>query len=756
MSIHNPNIKETERIVELKIPMIIRQARKNDNLILKLTSPLIIKNFEATFDENRLKIDSGTNPKADKKYKSAIKTEDEKLDSKKNRIKQKRKNRNKLYLNEEESFHEIKSSYEKFDKSPSLSISTARPPRPSEYESIEIKNSNKKIKKRSNYSNNKKQQTNQTIQTITTPSEIRLDGAISIQNLSELTQISHEEIIKFLFLQGTIVNINQVIDLETATLVLENFNIKINNNIEVEEEESLLNKNKHSNHQNDNHLTNRHPVVTIMGHVDHGKTTLLDAIISSNKKITNSEAGGITQNIGVYEVCIDHNSQERKITFLDTPGHEAFMAMRARGAKLADIAILIIAADDGIKKQTEEALKYIKESNLAMIVAITKIDKETANPESIKEKLATYDIISEDLGGETPVVLISAKSGKNLSKLIDNIILLAEIQDLKANNNKPAEGTIIESYIDKTQGHVATIIVREGKLKIGDVIVCEGVIGKIRSMTDTKKEKLLTCGPSSVVQVSGLSGITNVGAEFSVFSSEKEAKRAIVLSNSANTKQQSKNYYVPLEYGINTASKKIKIILKTNTQGSLESILYSIKNIPQEKIQVEMLGASSGEITENDVSLAVSTDSFIFAFNVGTNPIARNLASKHKLKIKDYTVIYDLIEDLENNMIAQLEPEYLENEIGSGEIRATFDLSRGTIAGCYVLAGKLKKDTLIKVYSKDMEIYRGNLDSIKKVKEDVTEIEAKQECGLFIEGFQDWESGNIVKSFELIEQKQKL
>lgn len=754
MSAHNRDIKDTERIVELKNPMIIRQVRKNDNLILKLTTPLIIRNFEAVLGENKFKADSGINPKAEKKYKSVIRVEDEKLDSKKNKIKQKRKNRSKLYLNEEENFNEIKSNYEKLNNNPSLSLSTARPPKPDE--NLETRNSYKKVKKKGNYKNNKKPQNTQAVKNIVSPSEVRLNSAISIQNLSELTKISHEEIIKFLFLQGTIVNINQVIDLETAKLVLENFNIEINNNVEIEEKGSYTDKNKVIEQEKNNTLRTRHPIVTIMGHVDHGKTTLLDAIISSDNKITKSEAGGITQNIGAYEVCVKHNSQEKAITFLDTPGHEAFMAMRARGAKLADIAILIIAADDGIKKQTQEALKYIRESDLAMIVAITKIDKETAKPELIKEQLGQYNVVPENLGGETPVVSISAVSGENIAKLIDSIILLAEIQDLKASENKPAEGTIIESYIDKSQGHVATIILREGKLKIGDIIVCENVIGRIRSMINTKKEKLSICGPSSVVQISGLSGLTSVGAEFSVFSSEKEAKKAIVLSNSNPIKQQTRNSYVPLEYGINTASKKIKIILKTNTQGSLESILYTIRNIPQEKIQVEMLGASSGEITENDVSLAISTNSLIFAFNVGTNPVAKNLASKHKLNIKNYTIIYDLIEDLESDMIEQLEPEYLENEIGSGEIKTTFNLSRGVIAGCYVLSGRLKKDTLIKVYKKDVEIYKGNLDSIKKVKEDVGEIESKQECGLFIENFQDWENGNIVKSFELIEQKQQL
>nr|QUE29277.1 InfB [Erythrotrichia welwitschii] len=755
MSVHNLNKRNTEPILELQSPMMIRQAKRDEAIVIKLTIPLTITRLEKVFKDNEFKVESGTNPKIDKKYKSTVKNEEENLDSKKNKVKQKRRNRSKLYLNEDENFNDIKNNYYTQNKDPGLNLSIARPPRPEG--SPDIKSNYKKIRRKSSHKSNKKQLNTKQQQIFTPPSEIQLDSAISIQRLSDLTQISHEEIIKFLFLQGTIVNINQIIDLETATLVLQNFNIEIKNDIKVEQiNDHNIEVNNNIKKEDYNHLEDRTPIVTIMGHVDHGKTTLLDAIRNNNNKIVDSEAGGITQNIGAYEVVVNHNLQEKIITFLDTPGHEAFMAMRARGAKLADIAILIVAADDGIKQQTKEALEYIKKCNLSMIVAITKVDKEVSNVTLVQEQLAKHDVIAKDWGGETPIVPISAISGKNIDILIDNIITLAESQSLKADYSNQAEGTVIESYVDKTQGHVATVVVQKGTLKIGDVIVCENISGKTRSITNTNQEKVKSCGPSSVAKISGLSGIASIGAPFSVFSSEKEAKKAIGLFKSNSIEQQTKNNYVPLEYGINTANKKIQVILKTNTQGSLESLLYSIKNIPQEKIQVEMLGASSGEVTENDVNLAISTNSLVIAFNVKVNPGAKSLASKHKLEIRSYTVIYNLIEDLESQMISMLEPEYLENEIGSGEIKATFNLSRGVIAGCYVVSGKLKKDTLVKVYKKDRKIYSGNLDSIKKVKDDVTEIEAKQECGLFIENFQEWESGNIIKSFELIEQKQKL
>nr|QUE28537.1 InfB [Porphyrostromium boryanum] len=708
-------------------------------------------------DDSKFKAKVGTNPKAEKKYKSQPRIGEETLDTKKNKVKQKRKNRTKLYLGEDDAFNDIKSSYNRLANSSNLSLSIARPPKPET--NGEIKKLSKASKKSSNHRTQKRQASVKKQKYIEPPSEVKLNNAISILNLSELSKISHEEIIKFLFLQGTIVNINQIVDLETATLVLNNFDIEVDNDIAIEKENIANKLTTTIQETNSNNLKVRDPIVTIMGHVDHGKTTLLDAIRKKDDKIAQSEAGGITQNIGTYQVSVNYQSERKTITFLDTPGHEAFIAMRERGAKLADIAILIIAADDGIKPQTEEALQYIQEANISMIIAITKIDKDTANPDNIKEQLGKYNIIPEEWGGKTSVIPVSSASNENIDKLIENILILAELKDLKVDYSKPARGTVIESYIDKQKGHVAKVIIKEGELKIGNIIVCGNTIGKTRSITDTNEERINMCGPSSIVTISGLSGIASIGEELCVFSSEKEAKKAISLrkDQGLNTSYlQQKSNYVPIEYGINTANKKIQIILKTNTQGSLESILYSIKNIPQEKIQVEILEASSGEITENDINLAISTNSLVLAFNVSTNPGAKNIASKNNLTIRNYRVIYDLIENLENQMISLLEPEYLENEIGAGEIKATFNLSRGVIAGCYVISGKLKKDTLIKVYSKDMEIYKGNLDSIKKVKEDVAEIEAQQECGLFVKEFQEWQSGNIVKSFELIEKKQTL
>nr|QUE28332.1 InfB [Pseudoerythrocladia kornmannii] len=726
-----------------------------------MLNPSIIKKTEKLKEEQKFEVDVTSTSRIDKKHKNTIKGEQDNLESKKNKTRQKKKSRNKLYLREEEALSEFKPDYYKSNDNPTLSLSIARPTRPST--AGENKALQKKRKKKNLRSNKIEKKNNTNIQkdSITIPSSIQLNGPIAIQELADITQISHEEIIKFLFLKGVVVNINQIIDLKTAELVLNNFEIEIEKNelekpenINIDETDGPLKFDK-----NDKNLESRPPVVTIMGHVDHGKTTLLDAIRKSKTKVADNEAGGITQTIGTYEIIVNYNSKDKKITFLDTPGHKAFMSMRERGARLADIVILIIAADDGIKPQTEEALKYIKETKLPIIVAITKIDKEEANIESIKESLTHYDLVSEDWGGNTPFIPISAKTGENLEKLIDTILLISEVENFQASTEAATEGTIIESHLDKTQGAVAKIIVQEGILNVGDIILSGTVFGKIRAMINQEGNKIKSCGPSSITQIAGLSNIAEIGERFTVCKSEKEAKKEAQSFKSTiltATSQQMISGGIQLEYGLNTTNKKIQLILKASTQGSLESILYAIKNIPQKKIQIEILGASSGEITETDINLAVSTNSIVVGFNTTCAPGAKQSAERNKVKIQQYDIIYDLIEDIEKVMINMLEPEFLEQEIGIGEIKATFNLSKGIIAGCYVISGKLKKNSLIKVYKDNEKIYEGNLDSIKRVKEDVEEVASQQECGVFIEDFQTWQSGSIIKSFELIEQPQSL
>nr|QUE28892.1 InfB [Porphyropsis coccinea] len=739
--------------------MTIQTLQKQEETLIRLINPHIISKTEEVKERKKFEIETSTGIRVDKKHKNTIKEETDNLESKKNKGRQKKKSRNKLYLREEETLNEFKTSYKSIDN-PILSLSIARPTPPEG--SSEIKTIHKKRKKKSTKFNKTDKKTVISLKenNITIPSNVTLNTSTSIQDLATLVNISHEEIIKFLFLQGTIVNINQVIDLETATLVLEHFNITINSKKNTDNDNQLQQIETKTEIVSSNaEFESRPPVVTIMGHVDHGKTTLLDTIRKNNRKITENEAGGITQKIGTYELTVPYKSEEKQITFLDTPGHEAFMSMRERSASLADIVILIIAADDGIKPQTEEALKYIKKINLPIIIAITKIDKKEADVERIKESLTNYDLVPDDWGGNTPVIPISAKTGQNIEALLESILLIAELENFKANKVEKAKGTIIESHLDKAQGPLAQVIIQEGNLKVGDIILSGNVFGKIRAMINQKGEKIQICGPSSIAQIAGLSNIAEIGEKFIVCLSEKEAKKEADVFKSTSlsiNSSQMRNGGLQLEYGINTANKKIQIIIKASSQGALESILYSIKNIPQEKIQVEILGASAGEITETDINLAISTNSIVVGFDTKCAPGVNQSADRNAIKIKQYQVIYDLIEDIETEMINLLEPEYIESEIGSAEIKTTFNLSKGIIAGCYVVSGKLKKDTLIKVYKENNEVYKGNLDSIKRIKEDVEEIESKQECGLFIENFQGWQTGFTIRCFELIEKEQSL
>nr|QUE30059.1 InfB [Erythrocladia irregularis] len=740
--------------------MKVHTIQKQDSAIIRLVNPSIIKKIERIQEEPKFTVDVNTNSRNDKKHKNTIKGEQENLESKKNKIKQKKKNRSKLYLNEEEALNEFKPNYYKSKENAAISLSIARPARPTS--EVDNKLLNKRRKKKSIRTNKTEKKHNtktQNTQITTIPSSIILEGPIAINELSNITNISHEEIIKFLFLQGLIVNINQVIDLATAKMVLNNFNIEINNDIEnicnptpIKIQEEDLGK---------EHIT-RAPVVTIMGHVDHGKTTLLDAIRQHKTKVAGNEAGGITQTIGTYEINITNQLEEKKITFLDTPGHKAFISMRERGAKLADIVILIIAADDGVKPQTEEALSYIQETQLPVIVAVTKIDQENVNNvniDTIKETLTQYNLISEDWGGTTPFIPLSAKTGKNIDKLIETILLIAEVENLQTSIEKDTQGTIIESHLDKQQGAVAKVIVQQGTLKVGDILLSGCIFGKVRSIITQEGNKIECCYPSSIVQITGLSNIAEIGENFTTCESEKTAKKLANNFRQTISKTQSPQMLsggIQLEYGINITNKKIQLIIKANAQGALESILYSIKNIPQEKIKIEILAASSGEITETDINLAASSNSLVIGFNTTCAPGTKQTAEKNQVRIQQYDIIYDLIEDVEKEMIKLLEPEFIEQEIGIGEIKATFNLSKGVIAGCYIVSGKLKKNSLVKVYKEDLQIYKGNLDSIKRIKEDVEEVESQQECGVFIENFQAWQSGHMIKCFDLLEQEQTL
>nr|ARO91366.1 initiation factor IF2 [Rhodochaete parvula]ASK39558.1 translation initiation factor 2 [Rhodochaete parvula] len=754
---------DTENCIELLFPMTIQYSQTQVSNIILLINPLQITVENQLENKTKFEVEINPTQKIEKQAKSVSReVDDEDVESKKNKIKQKRKSRNKLLLREEDALNEFKVDYSKTAENSSLALSLARPTKPKKLESSNL---NKDKNTKNNISNkiiiNKK---SEIISRKIAKDEavlvnsIEISKSLTIQELSQLSQIPQEEIIKFLFLQGIIANVNQLIDINTATKVSKNFGIEVNNLSNQNTKTSIKQSNILDN-EDPTKLESRSPIVTIMGHVDHGKTSLLDAIRNSNNKVAEKEAGGITQTIGTYEIDIQYKEKTHTITFLDTPGHEAFIAMRERGIRLADIGILVIAADDGIKQQTEEAIKYIQKSKLSMIIAITKIDKTDSQIEKIKENLTHYNIISEDWGGEIPVIPISAHKRTNINELIENILLIAELENLQANPNRAAKGTIIESHLDKTKGPVANIIIQNGTLNIGDIIYSGKIFGKIRTMIKNTNQKIQKAGPSSVVEISGISELASIGDNFEVCKSEKEAKnkaeefkagqQSIILPiNRLNTSN--------IEYSTNSQTKYLQFVLKAKTQGTLESIIHCIEQIPQNKVKIEILAAHTGEITESDINLVIPTNAIIIGFDTSYAPGAKQAAERNKITIKQYNIIYDLINDIETKMISLLDPEYIENEIGTGEIKATFNLSKGIIAGCYILNGKLKRNSLIKIFRNQQEIYAGNLDSIKKVKEDVEELDAKQECGIFIESFQDWQKGDIINVFSLIERKQTL
>nr|QUE29088.1 InfB [Madagascaria erythrocladioides] len=712
-----------------------------------------------------MEISTKTSTKTEKKGRLSTKHIDQDhLESKKGKIKQKRKSRTKLYLKEEDTINELKSSHLKSQISTSLASSLARPERPPKQEgnrSLDLNTNTtftkkKKIKKHLNH----KKSILASAESNKIPETIKLSSSITIQELADISNIPQEEIIKYLFLQGMIININQIIDYKTAISVAGHFGITIKN--DPDDNISTIVENTIRENLKDEEIEDlelRPPIVTIMGHVDHGKTTLLDNIRHSKTKIADQEFGGITQTIGTYEIEVSYKSKPFKITFLDTPGHKAFVAMRERGVKLADIAVLVIAADDGIKPQTEEAIEYIQKAGLSLIIAVNKIDKEGADVEKIKEYLTKYNIIAEDWGGDTQIIPISAKTGKNIDKLLESISLIAEISNFQANPNKKAQGTIIESHLDKTKGAVATLIIQNGSLTVGDILYSDNIFGKIRAMTNSWQEKIEKCGPSSIVEVCGISDIASIGSQFEICTSEKEARSKaedFIASQKSIGRNTKKSSNTKLEYGIDTTNKCLRIILKTSTQGTLESILDCINNIPQTKIQIEILTAASGEITETDIHLANSTQAQVIGFDTSYAPGAKQAAEKSQIVVQEYKVIYDVIENLEKEMISLLDPFYIEEEIGKSEIKTIFNLSKGVIAGCYINEGKLKRNCLVKIFRQHQEIYKGNLDSIKKIKEDVAELEQGQECGIFIEDFQDWQKDDQLIAFNLIEQNQNL
>jgi translation initiation factor IF-2 len=573
--------------------------------------------------------------------------------------------------------------------------------------------------------------------------------------LADALVIADTEIVKILFMKGMAVSITQNLDIPTITLVAKELEVEV----EIVEREAEARKVTEMIDVDDlDHLIRRPPVVTIMGHVDHGKTTLLDSIRKT--KVASGEAGGITQHIGAYHVDIVHEGKPQQIVFLDTPGHEAFTAMRARGARVTDIAVLVVAADDGVRPQTIEAISHAKAADVPIVVAINKIDKEGAQPERVKQELTNYGLTAEDWGGETIMVPVSAIKGENLDTLLEMIMLVSEVAELSANPDRVAKGTVIEAHLDKAKGAVATLLIQNGTLHVGDMLVAGSAFGKVRAMVNDRGKRVDVASPSFAVEVLGLSDVPAAGDDFEVYENEKEARS--IASDRADKQRQSRLLQGRVTLTTLSAQaqegelKELNLILKGDVQGSVEAIIGSLRQIPQNEVQIRMLLATAGEITETDIDLAAASNAVIIGFNTTYASGARQAADEAGVDVREYNIIYKLLEDIQGALEGLLEPELVEEPLGQTEVRAVFPVGRGAVAGCYVQSGKLVRNCKVRVRRHNKVVYEGVLDSLKRMKEDAREVNAGYECGIGIDKFHDWVENDIIESYQLVTKRRTL
>ena len=573
--------------------------------------------------------------------------------------------------------------------------------------------------------------------------DITIPETITVKDLSAELKKTSGEIIKKLLGYGIMATINNEIDFDTAFLIAGEFGVTAHKKEVVTDEDILFDDSE----DKEEDLKPRPPVIVVMGHVDHGKTSLLDAVRSTN--VIEGEAGGITQAIGAYKVEVNG----REITFLDTPGHEAFTAMRARGAQITDIAILVVAANDGVMPQTIEAIDHAKAAGIPIIVAINKIDVEGANPDKVKQELAEYGLVSEDWGGDTIFVPISAKKKINIDNLLEMVLLVADMKELKANPNKQAKGVVIEAKLDKSKGPVATMLVQRGTLDIGDTILVGSVIGRIRTMTDDKGHKVKKAGPSTPVEITGLTEVPEAGDTFYEVKDEKTAKHLMERRKrqardkalKASSRVTLDDLFSQIEKG---NLKQLNIIVKADVQGSVEAVKQALEKLSNDEVKVKVIHANVGAITESDVTLANVSNAIIIGFNVRPQPIAKDMADKENVEIKTYSVIYNAIEDVEAAMKGMLDPVFKEVVIGNAEVRQTFKISDvGTIAGCYVTNGKVARNAGVRVLRDNVVIHDGKLISLKRMKDDAKEVAKGFECGIQIENFNDIKEGDIIEAY---------
>ena len=583
----------------------------------------------------------------------------------------------------------------------------------------------------------------ETIRTITLP------DSLTIRELADKMKVQPSEIVKKLFLKGTMVTVNQDVDYDTAEEIALEFNCLAEHEVKVDVIEELLKEEE----EDESTMVKRPPVVCVMGHVDHGKTSILDRI--RNAHVTAGEAGGITQHIGAYQV----RYEGKDITFLDTPGHEAFTAMRARGANITDIAILVVAADDGIMPQTVESINHAKAAGITVIVAINKMDKEGANPDRIKEELTKYGMVCEEWGGDVICVPVSAKTGEGIDDLLENILLVAETSELKANPDRRAKGTVVEARLDKGRGPIATLLVQNGTLHVGDVIIAGTAVGRVRVMTNDKGQAVESAGPSVPVEITGLAEVPEAGDTFNAVEDERLA-RELVEQRKHEAKQAKFNEYqkVTLDNLFSQIEqgemKELSLIVKADVQGSVEAVTQSLEKLSNDEVRVRVIHGGVGGIKESDVMLASASNAIIIGFNVRPDQTAEEIAARDKVDIRTYRVIYDAIEEIETAMKGMLAPKFREVVMGRIEVRQVYKISNvGAVAGAYVLNGKVTRQCEIRVVRDGIVIAEDKMSSLKRFKDDVKEVGESYECGITLEKFRDFKEGDIFEAFIMEEYR---
>ena len=577
---------------------------------------------------------------------------------------------------------------------------------------------------------------------------VSIPDEITVGELASRLKVTASEVIKRLMLLGVMANVNQVVDYDTAYLIADELGAKVNREVKVTIEEKLFDEAEDT----EENLVPRAPVVVVMGHVDHGKTSILDAIRHAN--VTAGEAGGITQHIGAYRVNIDG----QPITFLDTPGHEAFTAMRARGAKATDIAILVVAADDGIMPQTVEAINHAKAAGLDIVVAINKMDKQGANPENIKQELTKYDLVPEEWGGDVICVPVSALKKQGIDKLLESVLIVAEMKDLKANPNRRAKGIVIEAKLDKGRGPVATVLVQNGTLHNGDTIIAGTAVGRVRAMKDDKGANVSEAGPSVPVEIIGLSDVPTSGDEFNAVEDERMARElADKRRQKIREEELGANAKVSLDdlfAQISDGAKELKIIVKADVVGSAEAVRSSLEKLSNNEVKVKIIHSAVGGITEGDVMLAAASNAIIVGFNVRPDRNALDTADRQKVDIRTYRIIYQCIEEITAAMKGMLAPVFKEELLGHAEVRQTIRVPNvGTIAGCYILDGKVTRKGMVRVLRDSVVIFEDKIASLRRFKDDVKEVAEGYECGIGLEKFNDIKEGDILEVYEMVEQK---